>query len=160
MEKGVPLGFVHDSLSSAQAGLKTTGHAFPGTPAVYGPSTANLVMQPGDTSLEEIIKGVEKGILATRLHYVRCLNDKEALVGGVTSNGTFLIKDGRIVHPVKPMRFTTRLVDGMLKNISAVTGERLTMIRTAQGPTSVSLYSSAHTLPGVRSDAWQLRKTD
>jgi len=159
VKAGVPQGFVHDSLTAAAGGVETTGHAFPATPAVYGPIPANLFLGPGQAGLEEMIQEVEHGVLVTRLHYVRCLEAKTVRVGGVTSDGTFLIQGGRISHPVNQMRFSASLID-ILGRVTGLGSELVTVRRRAQGPGPVSIHSSAFTLPGVRLGSLGLTPTD
>ncbi|NLI09895.1 MAG: TldD/PmbA family protein, partial [Elusimicrobia bacterium] len=76
-------------------------------------------MKEGDTSLEEMIKNCGYGLLITQFHYTNCLKPKEVEMTGMTRNGTFLVKDGKIVHAVKNLRFTQSAIEAF-KNIEAV----------------------------------------
>ena len=82
------------------------------------PWPGNLIM-PGDgKSLDELIAGVEDGVLITRLWYLRMVQPESLLYTGLTRDGTFAIKDGKIAGPVKNFRFNETPVN-VLKNLVA-----------------------------------------
>jgi predicted Zn-dependent protease len=62
-------------------------------------------MSGGNISLEDMIKGTEKGILVTRLWYIRSVDPQTLLYTGLTRDGTFYIENGQIKFPVKNFRF-------------------------------------------------------
>ena len=69
------------------------------------PFPSNGVMDGGDASLEDLIKDTKKGILVTRLWYIRTVDPQTLLYTGLTRDGTFFIENGKIKHPVKNFRF-------------------------------------------------------
>jgi predicted Zn-dependent protease len=69
------------------------------------PSPDGAIMQGGTKSLEELIKGTKKGVLVTRLWYIRSVDPQTLLLTGLTRDGTFYIEDGAIKFPVKNFRF-------------------------------------------------------
>ena len=69
------------------------------------PSPDGAIMLGGTKSLEELIKGTEKGILVTRLWYIRSVDPQTLLLTGLTRDGTFYIENGEIKFPVKNFRF-------------------------------------------------------
>ena len=82
------------------------------------PWPGNLIM-PGDgKSLDELIAGVEDGVLITRLWYLRMVQPESLLYTGLTRDGTFAIKDGKIAGPVKNFRFNETPLN-VLKNLVA-----------------------------------------
>ncbi|OON71167.1 TldD/PmbA family protein [Hymenobacter sp. CRA2] len=81
--------------------------------------TGNFVMEGGTQSIEELIKSTQKGILVTRLWYIRDVDPQSLLVTGLTRDGTFYIENGKIKHPIKNMRFNESPVI-MLNNVEAV----------------------------------------
>lgn len=85
-----------------------------GQEALPGPS--NLIMQGGNTSVEEMIASTERGVLLTRFWYIRGLNPRIISYTGLTRDGTFLIEDGKISRPVTNFRFNQSLVE-MLQNV-------------------------------------------
>jgi len=83
------------------------------------PFPANGIMEGGDASLEDLIKDTKSGILITRTWYIRTVDPQTLLYTGLTRDGNFLIKNGKISHPVKNMRFNESPVK-MLNNIEAL----------------------------------------
>ena len=69
------------------------------------PFPSNFIMAGGDASLEELIKSTKKGILVTRLWYIRSVDPQTLLYTGLTRDGTFYIENGKIKYPVKNFRF-------------------------------------------------------
>lgn len=62
-------------------------------------------MDGEDRSLEELIRGTERGVLVTRLWYIRGVDPRTILYTGLTRDGTFLIEDGEIAYPVNNFRW-------------------------------------------------------
>jgi predicted Zn-dependent protease len=85
----------------------------------YIPAPGNLIMEGGDQSLEQMIKSTRRGILVTRLWYIRTLDPQTLLYTGLTRDGTFYIEDGEIKYPVKNFRFNESPIV-MLNNIEAL----------------------------------------
>jgi len=71
--------------------------------AVPGPDAA--IMEGGTKSLEELIAGTKKGVLVTRLWYIRDVDPQTLLLTGLTRDGTFYIENGKIQYPIKNFRF-------------------------------------------------------
>ena len=69
------------------------------------PFPSNMIMAGGSSSLDDLIKGTRRGILVTRLWYIRTVDPQTLLYTGLTRDGTFFIENGRIKHPVKNFRF-------------------------------------------------------
>lgn len=69
------------------------------------PFPSNAIMVGGDASTEDLIKSTKKGILITRLWYIRTVDPQTLLYTGLTRDGTFYIEDGEIKYPIKNMRF-------------------------------------------------------
>ncbi|QXV66547.1 TldD/PmbA family protein [Mucilaginibacter sp. 21P] len=88
-----------------------------GVEPVPGPS--NIIMQGGDATLEDLIKSTERGILVSRLWYIRMVDPQSLLLTGLTRDGTFYIENGKIIHPVKNFRFNESPVI-MLNNLEAL----------------------------------------
>lgn len=88
-----------------------------GKPPVSGP--ANIIMSGGSESLEELIKGTQRGILVTRLWYIRTVDPQTLLYTGLTRDGTFFIENGKIAYAVKNFRFNESPVT-MLNNVDAL----------------------------------------
>lgn len=112
IEKGVLKQIAYDSYTATKYKAENTGHALP-APNTMGPIPLHLYIQPGDKTREQMIKSVKRGLLVTRLWYVRVLNPKALNVTGMTRDGTFLIENGKIVRPVKNLRFNQSIPDAL-----------------------------------------------
>jgi len=116
VEGGVAKGVVYDSISAHKDKVRSTGHAL--TPDnAEGALALNLFIEAGDSSMDRMIESVERGLLITRFHYINGLLDTtNALLTGMTRDGTFLIENGKVKNGVKNLRFT----ESMLKAFSSV----------------------------------------
>ncbi|MFC2173942.1 TldD/PmbA family protein [Acidobacteriota bacterium] len=123
IDKGVANALVHDRKTALAANEESTGHALP-QPNIHGPFPLNIVMEPGDSSMEEMIAETEKGVLVTQFHYTNVIDPQKLIMTGMTRNGTFLIEKGKITRPVKNLRFTESAIRA-LSNVEALTKERL-----------------------------------
>ncbi|MEI7481130.1 MAG: metallopeptidase TldD-related protein [Elusimicrobiota bacterium] len=121
IDRGVARAIVHDRKTAALAGTTTTGHALP-MPNTSGPIPMNLSLAKGSVSMDEMIKSTKKGVLITNFHYTNLLKPLPVEITGMTRNGTFMIENGRVTHPVKNMRFTESAV-AAFKRVEAV-GDR------------------------------------
>jgi PmbA protein len=99
--------------------ISATGHGFP-LPNEIGDAPMNIVVEGGNgnaKSVEEMVMGIDRGILVTRLWYIREVDPYEKILTGMTRDGTFLIEHGKLVGGVRNFRFNQSLID-MLKNIA------------------------------------------
>ena len=62
-------------------------------------------MVGGDSTTEQMIASTDRGILVTRLWYLRQVDPRTVLYTGLTRDGTFLIENGKITRAVKNLRF-------------------------------------------------------
>ena len=83
------------------------------------PGPSNIIMEGGNASLEELIASTERGILVSRLWYIRMVDPQTLLLTGLTRDGTFYIENGVIKHPIKNFRFNESPVI-MLNNVEAL----------------------------------------
>ena len=82
------------------------------------PPPSGFIFAGGTQTLAEMIKSTEKGILVTRLWYIRAVDPQTLLYTGLTRDGTFYIENGKIKYPVKNFRFNESPVI-MLNNLEA-----------------------------------------
>ncbi len=108
IENGVFKAFMCDNYYHHKTGLPKNGN-----------QGSCLSIAPGENSLEEMIKSVKNGLYISSLHYMNFINMKETSITGLTRDGTFLIKDGKIVNVVNSLRFTER-IDRILNNVIAL----------------------------------------
>ena len=53
-----------------------------------------------------MIESTQRGLCITRFHYTRLVHNRNCVMTGMTRDGTFLIEEGRVSHPVRDLRFT------------------------------------------------------
>ncbi|SDY39118.1 TldD/PmbA family protein [Hymenobacter psychrophilus] len=83
------------------------------------PRPGGWIMEGGTQSVQDLIKGTAKGILVTRLWYIRPVDPQTLLYTGLTRDGTFYIENGQIKFPVKNFRFNESPII-MLNNLEAI----------------------------------------
>ena len=142
VERGVCRDVVYDTQTAARAGKTSTGHGLP-APNPYGPFPLNMVMSAGSTAREALIGEMDRGLLVTRFHYTNPVHPKLAIVTGMTRDGTFLVEDGRIVGPVRNLRYTQSYLAALAGTV-AVGRER----RTIGGDLGSTL------VPSLRIEGW------
>jgi len=111
IERGAAKGIVYDAAYGHLYKKGSTGHAL--TPdSTEGPMPMHLAMAGGGATLDGMISSLKKGILISRFHYVNgFLDPKEALMTGLTRDGTFLIQNGRIKCALVNLRFTDSILE-------------------------------------------------
>ncbi|MEX2247135.1 MAG: TldD/PmbA family protein [Dehalococcoidia bacterium] len=114
IDRGVAKGVVWDSYHAGKQGGETrsTGHALPAG-VTFGPIPLQMFLAPGEASREDMIKDVKRGLWVSRFWYTRTVHPLNVVVTGMTRDGTFLIEDGKIVGPVRSMRFTQGYVEAL-----------------------------------------------
>lgn len=112
VENGVAKNVVTDSYWASKLGRANTGHALP-APNAYGPQASHIVVAPGSKPLAELISETKRGLLVTRFWYIRTVDQKKAIVTGMTRDGTFLIENGEIVGGVRNMRFNQSIIEAL-----------------------------------------------
>lgn len=123
-EEGVAKGVTYDSFTGNREGKNSTGHGLI-APNTEGPIPINLFMQGGESSLEEMVRSVRKGIYVTRFHYTNVVEPMKTVLTGMTRDGTFLIEEGEIKGPIKNLRFTESVLRA-LSRVSAISKDRRT----------------------------------
>ncbi|MGB2983272.1 MAG: TldD/PmbA family protein [Candidatus Bipolaricaulia bacterium] len=127
IENGVAKNVVHDSFTAGrEEGKTSTGHALP-MPNTFGPIPINLFMAPGNATKEELLASTERGIWVTRFHYTNIVHPVQAILTGMTRDGTFLIENGKITKPLKNLRFTQSVLEAFA-NVEAL-GSRLKLVK-------------------------------
>jgi len=115
VDGGVPRNLVYSRASAKLAKKKPTGHGFM-LPNEYGEAPVNLVFSGGGSSLEEMIASTDRGLLVTRLWYIREVDPYEKIMTGMTRDGLFLVEKGKVGTAVRNFRFNQSLLE-MLKNV-------------------------------------------
>jgi predicted Zn-dependent protease len=118
VERGVIREVARSRLAAHLTGGAPTGHGFP-LPNDFGEAPVNIVIDGGESSVDEMIASTERGILVTRLWYIREVDPYEKIMTGMTRDGTFRIEDGRIAGGLRNFRFNQGLID-LLTNVEAL----------------------------------------
>jgi predicted Zn-dependent protease len=134
VDKGVPKNLVYSrggaekmrrSEIAATIGAQKaqpTGHGFP-LPNDIGELPMNIVFSGPQgshaKSTAQMIAETERGVLVTRLWYIREVEPYEKMLTGMTRDGTFVIEKGKVGKGIRNFRFNQGLVD-MLSNVEAM----------------------------------------
>ena len=147
LDAGACVDVVYDAQTAARAGRRSTGHGLP-APNPWGPFPLNQFMAAGDASRDELIGGLERGLLVTRFHYTNPVHPKLAIVTGMTRDGLFLVEGGEVRGPVRNLRFTQSYLDA-LAGVEAV-GSTRKLLRGFLGTVVVpAVRISAFTFTGA-----------
>ncbi len=107
IKDGIPQTLSYSRYWAKEQGKEPTGAMSP------------IVMAGSDHSVADLIASTQRGILVSRAWYVRYVNLRTLEVTGMTRDGTFLIENGKISHPIKNLRFNQCLPE-MLQNLVAL----------------------------------------
>jgi predicted Zn-dependent protease len=100
--------------------IAATGHGF-SLPNEMGEMPLNIVFAPptNPQTLAQMIASTERGVLVTRLWYIREVDPYEKIVTGMTRDGTFLVENGQVKKGVRNFRFNQSLIH-MLTSVEAM----------------------------------------
>lgn len=100
--------------------VSVTGHGYP-LPNEMGEAPVNIVFlnHGREQTVEEMIAGTERGILITRLWYIREVDPYAKTLTGMTRDGTFLIENGKQAGGIRNFRFNQGLIE-MLNSVEAM----------------------------------------
>jgi PmbA protein len=100
--------------------IEATGHGF-ALPNEMGEMPCNIVFAAPQNpqTVAEMIASTERGVLVTRLWYIREVDPYEKILTGMTRDGTFLVENGRVRQGVRNFRFNQSLIH-MLSNVEAM----------------------------------------
>lgn len=121
VENGVLKEITYDTITAIKEGKESTGHSL--GYSGEGGVPLNLVVSPGNSSLEEMIRSTKKGLLVSKFHYMNIVNPREGMMTALTRDGLFLIEDGEIKAPVHNLRFTDNITR-IFNNVEAITSKR------------------------------------
>jgi predicted Zn-dependent protease len=107
IEKGVVKNLAYSRYWAQQKGVKAV------------PFPNNGIMEGGEASLEDMVRGTARGVLVSRTWYIRTVDPQTLLYTGLTRDGLFYIENGRIKHAIKNFRFNESPVI-MLNNLEAL----------------------------------------
>jgi PmbA protein len=111
---------VKSDLAAKVGPVQATGHGF-SLPNEMGEMPSNIVFADPTTpqTIDRMMESTERGILVTRLWYIREVEPFEKLLTGMTRDGTFLVENGKIQRGIRNFRFNENLIH-MLSNVEAM----------------------------------------
>ncbi len=115
VDRGVPKNLVYSRRAAKDARKSATGHGFM-LPNEYGEAPMNLVFSGGDSSLEKMIASTDRGLLVTRIWYIREVDPYEKIMTGMTRDGLFLVEKGKVTSAVRNFRFNQSILEA-LRNV-------------------------------------------
>jgi len=118
IERGVAKSPVYDRQTAAKEGRESTGHGLP-VPNTWGPMARHLVLEGGEGTVDDLVRGVDRGLLVTRVWYTNVVDPMTATLTGMTRDGLFAIEGGKITHAVRNFRFNQSVVQ-MLGDVEAM----------------------------------------
>jgi predicted Zn-dependent protease len=118
VEAGVPRDLAYSRSSARRARVEPTGHGFP-LPNEVGEAPLNIVIAGGTTSVKEMIESTDRGVLVTRLWYIREVSPYDKIMTGMTRDGTFLIENGCVTRGLRNFRFNQGIIE-LLNNVEAL----------------------------------------
>jgi len=115
VDRGVPRNLVYARSTAKKMKAKPTGHGLP-LPTQDGEAPFNLVFAGGNTPLDTMIATTDRGVLLTRLWYIREVDPYEKVLTGMTRDGSFLVENGKISTGIRNFRFNQNILE-MLSNV-------------------------------------------
>lgn len=110
VEAGVVKSLVYSRQTAHKVKAEPTGHGLP-LPNEYGEAPLNIVVEGGKHSLDDMVRSTDRGLLVTRMWYIREVDPYQKIVTGMTRDGTFWIEDGQVKHGLKNLRFNESLIE-------------------------------------------------
>jgi PmbA protein len=120
IKDGVLLNFLYDSYTGRKDGRAGNGHAGGRASDVPSVSTTNVVVAPGETTLERMIAGIEKGVLVTRFS-----GNTDSVSGDFSGSvkGGRMIRGGQLAEPLCGTMVAGNVFD-LLPGLAALSVER------------------------------------
>ena len=116
IENGLVKNLSYDRFWAQKQGVQPTRVAGGGGP---GGGTRALRMLGGSSSIADMIKSTERGVLVTRFWYIRGVDPRTILYTGLTRDGTFLVENGKVTRSIKNMRYNESPIF-FLNNLEAI----------------------------------------
>src|SRR6266705_1788256 len=114
VDRGIPRNLVYSRAAAKAAHKPPTGHGF-ALPNEYGEAPMNLVFSGDKADLDHMIGSTERGLLVTRLWYIREVDPYEKVLTGMTRDGLFLVEKGRVTTAVRNFRFNQSILEMLRK---------------------------------------------
>ena len=114
VERGVVKNLVYARKTahkmSKKGNVRPTGHGF-SLPNEEGEAPMNIVFAGGESNLDQMVRSTERGILVTRLWYIREVDPYRKILTGMTRDGTFWVEKGEVQYGIRNLRFNQSLIE-------------------------------------------------
>ena len=118
VERGVLKNYLHNTKTAKKFGVESTGNA-----GWIAPRPWNIVVEPGDYTLDEMVAEVDNGFLVTNNWYTRYQNYREGLFSTICRDALLKIERGEIVGASKGLRISEKMLR-LLSGVEGLTKER------------------------------------
>lgn len=136
IESGVMQGFLHNTYTGRRSGEGTTANGVRSYRSSPGVGPHAVIMKPGEGSLDDIIAGVDNGVLVTSMSG---LHSGVNAISGDFSVGAegLMIRDGVLAEPIREVTIAST-IQKMLTDIVAV-GADTEWQPGGSGPVSIAI---------------------
>ncbi|MHA3701123.1 TldD/PmbA family protein [Jatrophihabitans sp. YIM 134969] len=133
---------VTDLVTAGRLGRTSTGHAHIARESPPEPTPANIVLAAGDSTVAELIAGVENGVFVERFWYLRVVDPVRTTLTGVARDAVWRIENGRLTTPLTGGRWTESVL-GVLSRVDGISSE-------VSAQAIPNIWNGAVTAPALR----------
>jgi PmbA protein len=120
---GVLQTYLHTSYTAAEHRASLTGSAtFDAETGMY-PTPRNLILNPGESTLQDLFDKAHEGLYITNNWYTRFQNYQTGDFSTICRDGVFEIKNGKLAQPVKGLRLSDNIIR-ILQSVKALSQEQ------------------------------------
>ena len=121
IENGILKTYLHNTSTAKKFKTKTTANA-----GIIYPQPKNLILERGDSKLEDMISQVKNGIYITNVWYTRFANYRTGDFSTIPRDAMFEIKNGKITKSIKGLRLSDNM-QHVLESVSAISKDTRTI---------------------------------
>lgn len=114
IKDGILKTYLHNTSTAKRYKTKTTANA-----GLISPEPFNIILKTGKLNKSEMITQTKRGIYLTNVWYTRFQNYQTGDFSTIPRDGAFLIKNGKIVCPIKNIRLSDN-IPNILKSTIAL----------------------------------------
>jgi len=130
IQNGIFKNYLHNYSTAQKYKTKSTGNA-----GLMGPSPSNTYIVPGKANQNEMIKNMKNGLIVTNTWYTTFQNFQTGNFSTIPRDSVFLVKNGKVQHPVKDIRISDNMLN-LMKNIVEVGKDSEQLVSWAAEPPS------------------------
>lgn len=121
IENGILKTYLHNTSTAKKFKVKTTANA-----GIIYPQPKNIILESGDSKLEEMISEIKNGVYITNVWYTRFANYRTGDFSTIPRDAMFEIKNGKIARPIKGLRLSDNM-QHVLESIHAISKDSKTI---------------------------------